>query len=68
MLKREKRKAKEEKKEERRASGEAGGAPIEMMDPADLGLPGLESIGSEEHRVPAEIQAAIGAARVRADR
>ena len=68
MLKREKRKAKEEKKEERRASGETGGAPIEMMDPADLGLPGLESIRSEEHRVPAEIQAALELAKATADR
>lgn len=68
MLKREKRKAKEEKKEERRASGETGGAPIEMMDPADLGLPGLESIRSEEHRMPAEVRAAIGAAKGTADR
>jgi hypothetical protein len=59
MLKREKRKAKEEKKEERKASGEVLGAPIEMMDPADLGLPGLESIRSEEHQVPADIQAAL---------
>ena len=68
MLKREKRKAKEEKKEERKASGETGGAPIEMLDPADLGLPGLESIRSEEHRVPAEIQAALELANDTADR
>ncbi len=62
MQKREKRKAKEERKEERKASGEAGGAPIEAMDPADLGLPDLDSISSEEHQVPAEIQAALGVA------
>lgn len=67
MLKREKRKAKEEKKEERKASGEASGAPIEMMDPADLGLPGLESIRSEEHQVPADIQAALELANETAD-
>jgi hypothetical protein len=68
MLKREKRKAKEEKKEERRASGEAGGAPIEMMDPADLGLPGLESIRSEEHRVPDDVRAALELANDTGDR
>ena len=63
MQKREKRKAKEERKEERKASGEAAGAPIEMMDPADLGLPDLESISSEEHQVPEDIQAAIAVVR-----
>jgi hypothetical protein len=68
MLKREKRKAKEEKKEERKASGETGGAPIEMMDPADLGLPGLESIRSEEHQVPADIKAALALANDPANR
>ncbi|MDA1234354.1 MAG: hypothetical protein O3A53_06105 [Acidobacteria bacterium] len=67
MLKREKRKAKDEKKEERKASGEAFGAPIEMMDPADLGLPGLDSIRSEEHQVPADIQAALELANETAD-
>ena len=68
MLKREKRKAKEEKKEERRASGETGGAPIEMMDPADLGLPGLESIRSQEHQVPDDIKAALELANESANR
>ena len=62
MQKREKRKAKEEKKETRRA-GEPAGAPIEMMNPADLGLPELDSISSEEHQVPEDIQAAIGVLR-----
>lgn len=57
LAKREKRRHKDEKREVRRMqSAESGGAPIEAIDPADLGLPDLESIRSEEHRLPEDLR------------
>jgi len=53
LAKREKRKFKDEKREHRKVqTAESGGVPIEAIDPADLGLPGLDSIRSEENRLP----------------
>ena len=37
-------------------SAESTGAPIEAIDPADLGLPELDSIRSEENQLPADIR------------
>ena len=57
LAKREKRKHKDEKREHRKVqSAESGGAPIEVIDPADLGLPELDSIRSEENQLPADIR------------
>ena len=64
LAKREKRKHKEEKREHRRElSAESGGAPIEALDPADLGLPELDSISSEENQLPEDIRAEYSPAR-----
>ncbi len=55
----EKRREKEAKREERKmdkGQGEAGGPPIEIVDPADLGLPELEDIRSEENRLPESLR------------
>ena len=57
LAKREKRKHKDEKREHRKIqSAESGGAPIEAIDPADLGLPELDSIHSEENQLPDDIR------------
>lgn len=56
--KREKRKEKEARREARKRQSHrsrSDGPPIEMVDPADLGLPQLEFIRAEEHRLPPEL-------------
>lgn len=56
FAKRDKRKEKEAKREARKAHrSRSDGPPVEMMNPADLGLPQLEFIRSEEHRLPPEL-------------
>lgn len=55
----EKRREKEAKREERKMEkdqGETSGPPIEVVDPADLGLPELEYIRSEDNRLPENIR------------
>ncbi len=57
LAKREKRKHKDEKREYRKIqTAESGGAPIEALDPADLGLPELDSISSDENQPPEDIR------------
>ena len=54
--KRDKRKEKEAKREARKAHRSRNdGPPVEMIAPADLGLPQLEFIRSKEHRLPPEL-------------
>ena len=56
--KRERRKEKEARREARKLQSHrsrSGGPPIEMVNPADLGLPRLEFIRSKEHRLPPEM-------------
>jgi|GEM_PF-6391710 len=36
--------------------GDTSGPPIEIVDPADLGLPELEDIRSEENRLPENLR------------
>ncbi|MBI1354347.1 MAG: hypothetical protein GC160_08370 [Acidobacteria bacterium] len=54
----EKRREKEARREERKMEKDAGtgGPPIEVVDPADLGLPDLEHLRSEENRLPENIR------------
>jgi len=55
----EKRREKEQRREERKMDKEQGdtsGPPIEIVDPADLGLPELEDIRSEENRLPENLR------------
>lgn len=67
LAKREKRKHRDEKREDRKVqSAESGGAPIEVIDPADLGLPALDSIRSGEsasYRYPVQVLAGQGRGR-----
>ena len=57
IAKLEKRREKEARKEERKLAktDDQNGPPIEMIDPADLGLPHLESLRSKENRLPEEL-------------
>ena len=51
----EKRQAKMEKREERKSmkpETAESGPPIELLDPADVGLPELDNLKSEKHRLP----------------
>ena len=55
----EKRREKEARREERKMDkdqGDTSGPPIEIVDPADLGLPDLEALTSEENRLPESIR------------
>lgn|GEM_PF-3234191 len=56
FAKRDKRKQKEAKRAARKAHRSRNdGPPVEMISPSDLGLPHLEFIRSEEHRLPPEM-------------
>jgi hypothetical protein len=67
IARKERRQAKAERREERKhekaRSGESG-APIEMLDPADVGLPQLEHLRAEKHRVPESMRERIEAGTV----
>lgn len=59
VAKRQKRREKLERREIRARTKDhspSSGAPIETLDPADVGLPDLEFIRSEEHRLPEDIR------------
>lgn len=56
--KREKRRDKEAKREARKrhkSAAQSDGPPVEILDPADLGLPQLEFLRSKENRLPEEL-------------
>lgn len=56
--KREKRRDKEAKREARKrhkATSDSDGPPVEVLDPADVGLPQLDFIRSEENRLPDDL-------------
>ncbi len=59
VAKRQRRREKLERREirakEKDQSTESG-APIETIDPADVGLPQLDFLRSEEHRLPEDIR------------
>ncbi len=64
---REKRQAKAERREERKAQkaqNEESGPPIEILDPADVGLPELENLRAEKHRLPDAMRERIEAGTV----
>ena len=64
FAKRAKRKEKQARRDARKAHrSRSDGAPIEMIDPADLGLPRLEFIRSEEHRLPNHLIEKYGSER-----
>ncbi len=59
VAKRQRRREKLERRETRAVDKDRsgpGGAPIEVLDPADVGLPQLEFLHSEEHRLPEDIR------------
>ena len=63
----ERRQAKQERREERKhqkAQTEDSGPPIELLDPADVGLPQLEHLRSEKHRLPESMRERIEAGAV----
>ena len=64
---REKRQAKAERRDERKnqkADSTESGPPVELLDPADVGLPQLEHLRAEKHRVPESIRERIEAGLV----
>ena len=57
--KRQRRREKLERRETRaqnKDQSSSDGPPIEVLDPADVGLPQLEFLRSEEHRLPDDIR------------
>lgn len=59
VAKQQRRREKLERREYRtqqKNASPSSGAPIEVLDPADVGLPQLESLSSEEHSLPDDIR------------
>ena len=67
LARKDRRQAKAERREERKhrkaESGETG-PPVEILDPADVGLPQLEFLRSEKHRLPEKMRERIEAGTV----
>jgi hypothetical protein len=67
LARKDRRQAKAERREERKhrkaQSGE-NGPPVEILDPADVGLPELEFLRAEKHRLPESMREKIEAGRV----
>lgn len=63
----ERRQAKKERREERKhqkAQSTESGPPVELLDPADVGLPQLDNLRSEKHRLPDSMRERIEAGSV----
>lgn len=62
FAKRDRRKAKAEKREMRKNQkhrARRSGSPVELLDPADVGLPQLDFLRAEKHRLPMDIRERI---------
>jgi len=67
IARKERRQAKAERREERKsrkADSEETGPPVELLDPADVGLPQLEFLRAEKHRIPDAMRERIEAGHV----
>ncbi len=63
----ERRQAKVERRDERKhlkSQSDESGPPVEILDPADVGLPELEHLRAEKHRLPDSVRERIEAGQV----
>ena len=67
IARKERRQAKTERREHRKhvkSQSDDNGPPVEILDPADVGLPQLEFLRAEKHRLPESMRQRIEAGTI----